>query len=383
MFRDRRVISGAFITPIFVIVLILMLVGFLQGTIKETKGRRVAIVNYGHESHLQNMMRANDSIKLVPVQSPEDAEKLVKDGDVRSAIVIPADFDDKVVEGAAETTVYFDPADNASQITLGIVMRDIAAFSKAALIASLKANHLSENLAEPIKVVEKQATKAKGMGASQAILGFLPYVIILWAFYGGFSTASDLVAGEKERGTLETLMISPISRLDIALGKYWALALVCLLSSLTSLVGILIVGLLRLPFTKDVFHDGFTVTLPALLAIFAVVIPLVGFFAGILLAVSAIAKNMREAQTYLAVLNLVVMVPAIFSQFIGFTDIGKERWVAFTPVLNAAVALRQALTGNLDGLLLAATISINIVIGLLALLLVVRLFHREQILART
>lgn len=219
------------------------------------------------------------------------------------------------------------------------------------------------------------------MGGSM-IVGMLPYFIVIWAFFGGFSVAGDLVAGEKERGTLETLLITPALRGQIALGKFLALSLVSLLSALTSLVGVLVVGTLRLPMTAELFPKGQIVPLPSIVVIFAILIPLVALFASVLLAVSSRSRNMREAQTKLTSVSMIVTMPAIFSQFIGFTDMGKAAWVQFTPILNSSVAIRSALLGKNDWGFHLSTITVSLVLALLAFRFAVKAFDREEVLSR-
>jgi sodium transport system permease protein len=106
------------------------------------------------------------------------------------------------------------------------------------------------------------------------------------------------------------------------------------------------------------------------------------FFAGMMLALSAHAKNMREAQSFLGVANFVVLTPAVFSQLIGFTDLAQSMAVKFTPVLNTALLIRDALLGKFDPLLFAGTLVTNLVLAGIGFSLAVWMFKREQILAR-
>jgi sodium transport system permease protein len=166
------------------------------------------------------------------------------------------------------------------------------------------------------------------------------------------------------------------------MGKYWALFQVCLASSLTSLIAVLVVGSLNLPMTKGLFPDGVNLNPLALLATLGALIPLVAMFAGILLAISAYARNNREAQTHLTMVSFVVIMPAVFSQFIGFTDLGKQWWIHLVPVLNTAGVLREALLGKFDASAFGMTIGSSLLLAILAVRLTIKLFDREEVLAR-
>src|SRR5688572_33407948 len=88
------------------------------------------------------------------------------------------------------------------------------------------------------------------------VVSLLPYMIILWAFYGGMGIVGDLVAGEKEKNTLETLLIAPVRRTQIVLGKFYALSVVCLLSSVSSIIGLALYAAMRPPGSAELLKGG-------------------------------------------------------------------------------------------------------------------------------
>jgi sodium transport system permease protein len=235
---------------------------------------------------------------------------------------------------------------------------------------------------EAFGIERRSADTGQAFGGSM-LVGFLPYLIILWAFYGGFSIVSDLVAGEKEKGTLETLLVSPISRTDIAVGKFLALATVSLAATVSALMGVVLMGLFDNKATSVMFDGGLSLSLESILAIVLALIPLIVLFAAGLLSLSTFAKNQREVQSYLSLVSFLVLVPAMMSQFIGYTDAATSTWIAFTPILNTATVLRQALLEKVDYGTLAITTGVSVVLAVLALWVVVRLFQRESVLFRT
>jgi ABC-type Na+ efflux pump permease subunit len=122
------------------------------------------------------------------------------------------------------------------------------------------------------------------------------------------------------------------------------------------------------------------------LSIFAIamtLLPLIIFFAGTLLAISTFAKNQREVQGYLSMASFVVLMPAIMSQFIGFTDAATAKWVPLVPVLNTATVIRQALLEKVDWYSLTTAASVNTALAAFALWFAIRLFSKESVLLRT
>lgn len=130
------------------------------------------------------------------------------------------------------------------------------------------------------------------------------------------------------------------------------------------------------------FPDGAGLSPMMLLTMLAVLLPLVFFFSGLMLAISAIAKNMREAQTYLGIANFIIIIPAMFSQILGFSDIGQSGFIKFVPVLNTAMVIRNALLGKPDSELTIVTILTSLVLAAIGFAVVLKMFSREKILAR-
>ena len=382
MMRDKRVLSSAFIGPVFMIVMFLVLFGFLQDTLKKPSARSLHVVDTPDARKITDQPGFEKAFKVHYVASEKEGERLLKEGKAKAVLSVPGNFEEELkAQKPVKFKVTFDPDDQLSPIIVGTLSQTISATSKKALESIFEKLELNKALAEPITLEEKKIEKPKGLGSSM-IVGLLPYLIVIWAFYGGFSIVTDLVAGEKEKNTLETLLISPVSRVQIALGKFGALCLVCLTSSLSSLFGVLVVGLLNVPMTRGMFPEGVQIGFMSILAILGALIPLVALFAAVLLAISAYARNSREAQTHLTLVSFVVIMPAVFSQVIGFTGFAKETWVSLVPVLNAAGVIREALLGNVNLAALGLTVLSSLVLAAIAMRVTIRLFQREEVLSR-
>ncbi len=374
MFRDKRVRTGAFIMPILLIIMMVALTGFMVNTIGKKEGTKVHVVRTSNP--MVDLLR-KQKFEVIEVDSRQAGEALVKDGKARLLLDIKPE-----VDGQIPIEAIVDPKNQNGQIALAKVGSIFVATNQAAVKMILTEKGVPASAQEPVKLKVIELQIGEKASAGEMIVGFLPYLIIIWAFYGAMGIVGDLVAGEKEKNTLETLLITPTSRTQIVMGKVFALAVVSLTSSLSSLVGMIVVSVAKLPGSDVMFKGGFGVSPTAAGTILILMIPLCLFFSCILVAVSSFAKNTREAQTYLTSVSFVVLIPAIFSQFIGLTDYGSNMWINAVPILNTANNVRMALLGKATVMPIVISVAVSLVLALIGFMVTVRMFNREEVLVR-
>ncbi|MCW5936294.1 MAG: ABC transporter permease [Fimbriimonadaceae bacterium] len=379
-FRDRRVVQAAFVMPVFMILLMVFLFGMLEKKLSEPPRPEIAVV--GQEvTGVRAALLKGLAGETKYVADRESGVKMLREGKVKLVVQFDPDFEEKVASGQTKMQIVFDPTNTMSQISAGTVRKAVEALNVQRARATFEAAGYPGNAVEPIKLQESADKPPEGLGGS-LLAGLLPYLIVLWAFYGGMSLAADMVAGEKERGTLETLLTTPVSRMDIVVGKALALGTTCLCSAGSSLIALLVVGAMGLPATREMFPSGLSLPVTSVLTLLLVIVSLVAMFTTILMAVSSYAKTMREAQTYLTLVSFAVLMPAVSSQFIGFTGAERAPWIRWTPVLNAAMSLRDALVGRIDWGSTVATVGLSFAIAVVFAMLTVRLFKDERILGK-
>lgn len=378
LMRDRRVRTSAILGPFLMVFLMISTMGGAVHAATQQHAQKIHVVNPKSDNPLLSALKSSD---IVPVASVDAGRKLVESGKAAIVLQFPDDFTDKVTQGQPATiNAIYDDKSERSQMAERSVEKAVDEMNKTHLKALLASASLPESGMEQFKV--KSEDVMAGKGANEILLSLIPYLVVFLAFVGGVSAASDLIAGEKERNTLETLLISPVPRTKIVLGKFLALASICLFSSMSGLAGILLASSMHLPGSDELFKNGVGIGPGAVGSIVLVMIPTVALFASVLIAVSAYAKNTREAQTYLSIGSIAVALPSVFSEFLGFTDFGSSRWINAIPVLNASSAIRNALTGRLDATSLALTAGLSAAIALIGILIAVRLCNREEVLLR-
>jgi sodium transport system permease protein len=321
-------------------------------------------------------------MKVIDVDSVAAAKKGIAKGDIRLALDFGQGMQSKLAKPEPFVlNAYFDPQEQKAQIALSVVEKATDASSEGILKAILKEKGVDEAFIKPLSV-KRNEVKVGESNSSQFLVQLLPYFIVIWAFFGALSSASDIVSGEKERQTLETLLISPAPRNQIAIGKLLALIAASLTATTMAVLSIFMMYYLKLDFLKQMFENGLGLTVSGLLVIIITLIPTCALFGSILLAITSYAKNTREAQTYLSQASMFVTMPAAFSQIIGFTDFAQSQVVYAIPILNTANVIRNALMGRYDAVGIAITISTGVLIAAFAVWYSVRLFNRESILSR-
>ncbi len=384
MLRDKRVKKAMIFGPVFSVALMLMLFGVIFSSVAKATKSSVYVVKGPRDAAVTAFLGALEKaeMKVIEVDSVDAAKKGIAKGDIRLALDFGEGMENKLAKPEPFVlNAYFDPQEQKAQIALAVIEKATDASSVGILKAILKEKGVDETFVKPLSV-KRNEVKVGESSSSQFLVQLLPYFIVIWAFFGALSSASDIVSGEKERQTLETLLISPAPRNQIAIGKLLALIAASLTATTMAVLSIFVMYYLKLPFLQKVFEDGLGLTFSGLLVIIITLVPTCALFGSILLAISSFAKNTREAQTYLSQASMFVTLPAAFSQIIGFTDFAQSMAVYAIPILNTANVIRNALMGRYDVVGIGITISTGILIASVAVWYSVKLFNKESILSR-
>ncbi len=233
---------------------------------------------------------------------------------------------------------------------------------------------LSKSAIDPIEMRRYDiAPKKEQIGKMAG--GFLPYLFIIFCFMGCMYPALDLITGEKERGTIETLLTVPASRFSILMGKVITIALIGLASAGMTILGLFV----AIKFMPDIPADflealGNIVNTKFVIMLFAMLIPLSIFFAGSLSAIVVGAKSFKEAQSIATPLSFIVIIPAALALTPGI----ELNWTtAMIPILNMALATKEIVAGTIqNGHYIVIVLSL-IVLAILAVLISFRQFSKE------
>ena len=235
---------------------------------------------------------------------------------------------------------------------------------------------IDEEALKPFEVIyENSASEQQMIGELAG--GFLPYIFIAFGFMGCMYPAIDLFTGEKERGTIETLLSTPVHRWKILVGKMLVIILSGLMAAFSALLG-LFLSIQYLDMVPDVklLEVISTILTPTfIIKLFFLLLPLTIFFAGIMVPVSVYTKTFKEAQSIIAPMNIVVIVPAMVGLFPG---IELNIATACVPILNIVLTTKSLIAGNVDYLLFALSFAVMLILAGVAVLFSFRQFGKES-----
>lgn len=228
---------------------------------------------------------------------------------------------------------------------------------------------------KPFNVSYKNTASSKEMIGKLAG-GILPYIFIAFGFIGCMYPAIDLFTGEKERGTIETILTTPVARWQILFGKMGVVVLSGLLASTFALLGLyLSIEVFNLVEDAKILEivDGI-LSAKFILMLYALLFPLTVFFAGIMIPVAVYAKSFKEAQSIITPLNIIAVLPAMVGFFPG---IELNTVTACIPIVNIVLATKELIAGTLDMGLLALSFAVMVGIALVSVFISYKQFGKE------
>ena len=380
--RDRRTLIAMVIVPLVLFPLLIsisttMLIS--QAKKAEEKELRIGLVMNGAAAGFKEMLAARDDVRVVDEISVETGKALVRSDSLDAFLVFDPAFDEQVADlGAGKVTMYHKTPENRS-IEKARVRRLLNDYEEKLRAERFEALSLDLAITEAVAVSEENLASTKERLAEE-IGGLFPYLIIIFCFTGSMYPAIDLAAGEKERGTLETLLTAPAGRLDILLGKFGVVVLTGIATALISIFGIYI-GIRQSPEIPPEVLNALLGMLEArsILLLLSLLLPLAVFFAALLLSLSIFAKSFKEAQSTITPLMIFIIVPAFIAIMPGVTLDAKT---ALVPILNVSLATKSIIAGNIPAGLLAEVYASLIVMAALGLWVCKWIFGREGTIFR-
>ena len=379
--RDKRTIIAMIIIPLIFYPLLFTGIGYFNkmGSIKseETNSK---IMIYGMEFAPQLVKYLQDSEKIEILTTEDDSSFKLHNGDIQAVLVIPSDFNYKTEqEEPGKIILKYDATEAKSRIAQKRVNQIIEKYKGEIILQRLSRLDLKEEFLTPLILQEENiATAEKTTGSFLAVL--LPYLIIVLIFAGAMHTAVDITAGEKERGTIATLLVSQISRLEIVLGKCFAIMLISFIGMVLGLLGLALAFLLGASVAGGIEGVNFGISINTIFLLFLVLFPLVGLASAVLVMVGIFARNIREASSYITPIYMLTVFLGVISISQGMELSGK---MFLVPVLNSSFVLKELLMGKIYWDHILTTFIANMVIAGLALLGATRLFSKEEVLFRS
>ena len=385
--RDRKTLLLMIVLPIVVVPLLLnLLIGFVIKKEQEAKTEVLEYVVFGDEfaPELAKTFEAANGFKKVTLGSPDELVAAIREDRIDFGLVIPEKTAAQLSgQKQASIELHFDNASMGSKVedrVQDLVEKFNDGLTAARLVKlGVLLGQKQKSLLEPVRL-RKQGTAKIREVIGDRTGGMVPYFFIAFCFMGVVYPAIHLGAGEKERGTLETLLLAPIPRHQVVLGKFLAVfcgGIIAVLLNLASLGTWLAIKAGELRGIIGTLIGSIDLLDLVLLAL--MLIPVAAIFAALLLSISIFARNSAEASTLISPFGIVLIVPAALAMLPGV----ELNWFwAWVPVTNISLAMKELLKGTMDYTMLVAILTSSTLIAGGLLFFCAKWFNRESVLFR-
>lgn len=376
IWRDTKTWIAALVIPFLVIPSIIYLMTQSISNVEQEARSYVPIVVAGDigqtfVAHLQK----EPGVKLLTAADPIQA---VKEGAARAVIVLPPKVDQSLRQGTTvNMDIWYDAANQKSVYARELIEKSVRAYEEGIVTKRLEAAGLSTAVLHPITLsVSNLASQERVSGSMLASI--VPLMLMLALASGGIPVATDIVAGEKDRGTLETLITAPVSAQSILTAKLLTVMTMGLVSSLAS--GSSLMWVLHMQ-----PKDGEKLTLSFLqpesvVLLLGTLILLSAFFAGVELCLSTIARSPREAQIYMTPVAFLALIPSYLIMPLTPTDIPFVYYLL--PIFNGAALLKEIFYGQIVPLHVLIVLSTSLFYVVMTISLAASMFRREGLLVK-
>jgi sodium transport system permease protein len=334
--RDKKIIFLAVIIPILIYPFVFFGINKLfsiQESKMKDKGLRYAVI--GEVSRIAPYLSNKDKeyqISFVSADNPSEALETL-DAD------LTIEIRETDSSGRTEFWLFYDGSDDQSIMAMREVTDQLAASEPDWIRDQLINMNIDVQNATPVEIAVKDISSTEAR-SGHLIGKILPFILVLMLISGCSFTAVDLIAGEKERGCFETILVTSIARHDLILGKFLVVLTSGLLSAFLNILGM--VATLKLGFFQGKGGLDFTFDLSFMtfLGVILCTIPLGILFASVLMVFSAKARSFQEGQLYLMPFSLLAIIPTLV---VALPDISSDSFVLLVPIANVAVVLREFL----------------------------------------
>lgn len=384
LIRDRRTLISMIVVPVLLMPVLMIGVSAVMATGMQELRERQLIVGLVHSERSPRLMEALEGtyglefIDMTGVHA-DSARAKVQRGDYQAFVYFPeSSFED--AEATPEIKLLFREDREISAEAVRRIQNALDDLSDELVTERLAVYGAPESVIDPISIVEENLASEEQV-AMTAIAGIFPYMLIIVTLMGAMYPAIDMTAGEKERGTLETLLASPARRSELVFGKYLATFTTAMISSILSLLSMILMFIYGFAWLLARMGEEWSLSLDpmAVLSALAMLIPLAGLFAALLLTICIFAKSTREAQSYVQPLLIVLIIPAMGSFTPGAEMSAGDAWI---PVLNVTLAMKGLLTQNVEMIFVLQTLLATTLYALVGITITSKVFERENVLFR-
>jgi len=371
--RDRRTLLMMVAVPVLLYpVLLIASEQLLLFGQRRLEAERAPVALVGDvPSGLVSIISAGEALSLVPIEaSPTEALR----SDAVAAVAVLGPPTD--AGGTRTVTLFFDAASDRSQRARGELSDALDDWADTLLASRLSGRGLPATFAVPLAVNDSSVALPEEMGG-YTLGRILPLLLVVITLLGAFYPAIDLAAGEKERGTLETLLTAPVPASAIVTGKFLTVALIGVVAAALNLGSMLLTFQTGALQVTEALNIEVSIPLWSVAVIFLALVPLAVLFASLFLGLAVRSTSFKEAQNALTPVYMLVLVPAMLPIFPG---ISFGPLLAITPVAGVSFLFRDVMAGDADALLATLVLASTTLYAAGGLLFAASAFGSERVL---
>lgn len=377
--RDKRTMRTMLLIPLLVFPITLTLfVNVSSSFEKKASEEKLKIGVWGdlggkYSKQLVEIPEGLGEKELKNFKDSASLKRAIEQGDIQLGLIVPKNEEE--LSRTKETiplTWLFDASEVGRKARAESYMNVISDNAESVRLKELGVD--AEKLHPLVPVYQNCASDKKMIGKLAG--GFLPYIFIAFGFIGCMYPAIDLFTGEKERGTIETLLTTPVSRWQILVGKMMVIVTSGMLAASCALLGLFVsIEFLDIVDNKEILVIVHGILTPSfLIAMFSLLFPLVVFFAGAMIPIAVYAKSFKEAQSIITPLNFVMVLPAMIGFFPG---IELNAITAAIPVVNIVLSTKELIAGTLSVGYYCISLGIMLLLATLSVIVSYRQFGNE------
>lgn len=381
VFGDKKMIFGMFIMPPLMMIIIFSLIGNTMGDMMEDVESHKSLVYFSNldektEADLGSIAETM-IIESVKDDEMESLKEKLKNGEIDAIVELPSDFRDKIEnydrENIPNINIFYNPSEDNSEVAY----RKLESIFDENIKKPIIKNRIKDEKILEVYTINKD-TEAKiykeEKMSGKTLSMMLPYFIVIMLYSSIMGLAIDTFTGEKERGTMASLLLAPIKRTDIVLGKLIGLTIISMISSIAYVVSMSIVMPKAMSFGQD---TAVKFTFAQFCQIALIMLSMAFLMVAMISIIATYSKNAKEAGTYIAPLYIVVIVAGVMTM----TSTGEvSPFQYLIPIYGSCIAIGRSIIAELTVTNLLYSIGSNILIGLIFSYIVAKMFSSEKIM---
>lgn len=389
--RDTRAIVSNLVIPLVLLPVVMLGLPLLMGGLFERETTTVTELAVEGLAQLPvELVALAEAQNAVLVDVP-DAVDAVRSDAYSAGLAVGPDFAERLAAGSADVVIVTKAGNIRSELNAGKLRAAVDAYAQTIVAERLAGAGLDPSVLRPIAIGSADASTEAERSSGQ-LAWLIPFFIAIWTLSGGQMTAIDATAGEKERGTLEVLLVAPVRRAEVVVGKFLAVVTFGLSAAVMAILGFVLGGTVLRSIFLPLLGDGggeiasmmggtLTITPLTVLLLLVSALLLASVVSALLLTVTLFARSFKEAQTYVAPMSFLLIIPAIALQFRDLIGAGDS--VYWIPVYNVMVLMDDVVKGSASAGAIGITWLVMTAVVAALLALAYRSFQREDVLFRT